>query len=189
MLVVNDGEINSVPAAVNVTVSDFLIAAPTAPITLLRGQSASFNVVLTPKYGPFDEAVAVACGNLPAGVSCSVAGGSVTPGAQGASATVTLTASVSATRQISQRPVFAFWLAGLPLFGVLFIDRRKRKAGRICFLLLIALGICAGMMACGGGGGTGSAGPSTPSSASTSITITGTAGGLQHSSTANVIVQ
>jgi hypothetical protein len=189
MLVVNDGETNSAPTAINLTVSDFLITAPATAITLLRGQSASFNVVLTPKYGSFDEAVAVACGNLPAGITCSVAGGSVTPGAQGATANVTLTASASAAGQRSNRPIFAFWLAGLPLFGVFFIDRRKRKATRTCLVLLVALAICAGMVACGGGGGAGFTAPPTHSPTSGTITITGTAGGLQHSSNANVIVQ
>jgi hypothetical protein len=187
--VVNDGEIDSVPAAVNVTVSDFLIATPTAPITLLRGHSASFNVVLTPKYGSFDQAVAVACDNLPVGVTCSVSGGPVTPGAQGGSATITLTAGVSAANQRSNPPIFAFWLAGLPLFGVFFVDRRKQKARRISLLLLVALAICAGMVACGGGAGAGSTASSPKPSTSSTITITGTAGGLQHSSIANVIVQ
>jgi len=188
-LVVNDGEVNSTPASINVTVSDFLIAAPASQITLLRGQSASFNVVLSPKYGSFDEAVTVACGSLPSGVTCSIANNSVTPGAQGATATVTLTASASAGLRNSHAPIFAFWLGGLPVLGLILAGNRNRRKGSTLVLLLIALVLIVGMVACGGGGGGSSLTPPPPSSTTTTVTVTGTAGALQHSSAATVVIQ
>jgi len=192
-LVVNDGEQNSAPATVNVTVSDFLLAPPTSPITLARGQSTSFNVVLTPKYGAFNEPVTLACGNLPAGVTCSIANDSVTPGAQGASATITLTASGSAAMHHSSEPLFGFWMGGLPVFGVLLTGTMKRKHRRLWLLILtlIAVLLIVGLVACGGGMGGGSNTNSTPTQSATSATveITATAGGLQHSATAAIAIQ
>jgi len=192
-LVVNDGEIDSAPADVNVTVSDFLVAPPTAQIMLARGSSTSFNVVLSPKFGSFDAAVTLSCGGMPSGVTCSFTNGTVTPGAQGVTAMVTLTASASAGLRPANRPWFAFWLGGLPVFGVILTGTLRRKS-RLNWLLLalILLTLVVGMIACGGGGGNGSAfTPPTPSSSTSTstITVTGTAGALQHAGTATVVIQ
>jgi len=189
MLVVNDGEDNSTPAAVNVTVSDFLLAPPASQIVLVRGGSTSFNVVLTPKYGSFDQAVTIACGNVPAGLTCNLANGSVTPGAQGTTATVTLTASASAGLRTNRGPLFAFWLGGLPVFGILFTGKLKRNRRGVLILLALLVFLIVGMMGCGGAGSSSVTQSPTPSSTSTSVTLTATSGGLQHSSTVTVVIQ
>jgi ABC-type glycerol-3-phosphate transport system substrate-binding protein len=56
-------------------------------------------------------------------------------------------------------------------------------------LLFLLLAMATGMVACGGGTGGGAVNPPTHSSTSTTVTITGTAGNLQHASSVNVIVQ
>lgn len=186
-LIVNDGEVNSTPVATNITVSDFLIAAPTTPIVVARGQSTSFNVVLSPKYGAFDEAVTVACGALPAGLSCALTTSTATPGTQGTTATVTLTAAPSASLRPSTH-VFAFWLGGFPLFGVLFAGKLKRKKLWLTLLFFGAILLLAGMAACGGGGSASLNSPA-PTGSTATITLTGTAGSLQHSANATVVIQ
>jgi len=137
--------------------------------------------------------VTLACGNLPAGVTCSIANDSVTPGAQGASATITLTASGSAAMHHSSEPLFGFWMGGLPVFGVLLTGTMKRKHRRLWLLILtlIAVLLIVGLVACGGGMGGGSNTNSTPTQSATSATveITATAGGLQHSATAAIAIQ
>ena len=66
-LVVNDGEVDSAPVTVNAVVSDFLVAIQSSQITLRRGQSATFDIAVSPKFGAFNTAVALACSNLPSG--------------------------------------------------------------------------------------------------------------------------
>jgi uncharacterized repeat protein (TIGR01451 family) len=191
-LVVNDGETDSAPVTVSAIVSDFLLAAPTTQVALRRGQSASFDVAITPKFGAFNAAVALACSNLPSGVSCSVSNPSVTPGGQGVTATVTLTASVSAGLHTTTAPVFAFWLGGFPVFGLLMTGSLRPRNWRGWLLLAILLVVLAGMVACGGGGGIGntaSNNPSTTPANTSTITLTGTSGGLQHTATATIVIQ
>ena len=52
-LVVNDGEAESAPVAVNVAVSDFAVALSQGSASLKRGQSTTLNVNITSKGGSF----------------------------------------------------------------------------------------------------------------------------------------
>jgi hypothetical protein len=194
-LVVNDGETDSAPVSMNVTVSDFLLVGPASQVALKRGQSATFDVAVSPKFGAFDASVVLACGNVPSGVTCSISSPTVTPGGQGATATVTLTASASAGLKTNSAPVFAFWLGGLPVFGLFLTGSLRPKNWRGWLLLGIMLVVIAGMVACGGGGGSmastpaPSTNPGTTPPTTTTITVTGTAGGLQHATTTTVVIQ
>ena len=187
-LVVNDGEADSAAAQLNVTVSDFLVAPP-AQVGVARGSSASFNVALTPKFGSFDAPVTLACSNLPAGVTCSILSDTATPGAQGATVNVTLTASPSARLRPNGTSFLAFWLGGVPLLGLLWSGKLKRSH-RFAWILLaiVLLALLVGMVGCGGGGGS-SAGLSGTHSTTATITLTGTSAGLQHSSNVTVVIQ
>ena len=190
-LTVNDGEMDSAPSTVNVTVTDFLIAAPTSQIVLKRGQSTTFNVVLSPKYGSFDDAVTISCGNLPAGVTCSTINDSATPGAQGTTATVTLTAAASAGLRVAPKPFLALCLGSVPFFGLFFIGGNRKKKWQVLVILGLALLFISSTMACGGGGGGGTshAGNTVPTGNTSTITVTGTSGSLQHSSTVTLVLQ
>jgi hypothetical protein len=194
-LIVNDGENDSAPAAVSVTVADFMVAANSAAVSVKRGQSATMTVAVSPKFAAYGDAVALSCPNLPAGVTCSFSPGAITPGANGASATLTITTTASVA-QVSglgsgrrAPPLFAFWLATLAPFGLVWTAglRRRRTAVTLALMLLLLIAL----VACGGGGITNSASsqpPSTPGSTVT-ITIAGTSSGLQHSTTVPLTLQ
>jgi len=102
--------------------------------------------------------------------------------------TVTLTASTSANMQNSTGPTFALWLGGLPVFGMLLTGKFKRGRRSLLILLAILL-LILGMVACGGAGSNSVTQPPPTSNTSATITLTGTSGDLQHSSTATVTLQ
>jgi uncharacterized repeat protein (TIGR01451 family) len=185
-LVVNDGEVDSAPALVDVTVSDFALAV-NGNSTIARGQSASYAVAVTPVFGAFDGPVVLACGNLPAGMNCSFSPASVTPGQAGTNSTLTITTTVASSRP--RAPLFAFWLAiMLGPIGLAWSGRNRRAA---LLLLLMVIVIAAVGVGCGGGGTapvTANTTTTTPAQAVT-ITVTGTSSGLQHSATATLLLK
>ncbi len=167
-------------AAVNVTVGPapaFGLVAGTGgntSVTVQAGQNATFNIALNPQG--FTGTIAFACSGAPAGTTCTVNPGSVTVNA--ASGSVPITVTVSGTQSAGllhhgfnggfNGTLFAF--AGV-FAGVLFGVRRKRK--QVVFMLL-AMGLIAGLSACGGGSGPGAPAVRQPTNAV--ITVTGTSG-------------
>ncbi len=148
-LIVNDGEVDSAPAAVNVTVSDFALALSESSASLKRGQSTTLNVNITPKGGSYDQLVTLGCANLPASMTCQFSPPTVQPGASGANAVLTLTSTGLAQGRRAPRPLWAMWTG---LFGVLGIVVAGAKRGRAWTLLLIVLVLTAIFYTgCGGG--------------------------------------
>lgn len=114
----NNGVSYSPAAAVQITVTDFSVAAlPSAPPPVAAGQADLFDVTVSPKYGAYTQAVTLSCANLPPETSCLFNPPTVTPG--GAPQAVTLTISTVA------RPAAAppnslppqSWLRRSPLLG------------------------------------------------------------------------
>jgi hypothetical protein len=150
--------------------------------TVKTGSPASFTIGVAPKGGSFSAAINLGCSGLPSGLSCSFSPSSVTPGANSSAVTLTISRTTSGSLR-KTGPLLALWL-GMP-FGIVLM---RSKRGRMA-LLLLALGLIAGMFACGGGGG-GSGFSSQPSASTTgaTVTVTGTSGALAHSTAAQIVV-
>ncbi len=87
----------SANVTLNVTQPDFSLSCSPSSLGLPLGQSRSTTCTVT-SSGGFASPVALSCGNLGAGVTCSTSPSSVTPPANGsAGSTVTFTASASAS--------------------------------------------------------------------------------------------
>jgi choice-of-anchor C domain-containing protein len=190
-LVVTDGKGDSAPVSIVVTVSDFDLALPQSAATVKRGEPAVFTLSVSPKFGRFDGAITLACPSLPAGTTCSFTPATITPGAQAATVTVTIsTANVAALARPKRLHggAYAAWLATLALaFGTLFAGGFGKR--RMWVMLALVLLLIVAQFACGGGGAqTASAPPSTPSTTLT-VTISGVSGSLTHSATATVVVR
>lgn len=183
-LVVNDGEVNSPASVADITVTDFKLAATAVNDAVSTGKPATFAIAVTPQMGSFNAAINLSCSGLPAGLGCSFASASVTPGATASSVTLSISKTTSGSLR-SGSPYLALWLS-LP-FGVVLLGRRNSRRRR-AILLLIALGLIAGMFACGGGGSSGFSQQTPPSSSNVTVTITGTSGTLSHSTAATVTV-
>jgi hypothetical protein len=193
-LVVNDGEADSPAVAVNLIVADFQLSAASGSIALQRGQSTTFTITSTPLYGAFAAPVGLSCAPNSPGVTCSMSATSITPGATGATATLTVTAGspVARTLERSTPRQFALWLGTLPLFGIVLLAAAGRR-GKLQMVVLFALllAVMAVHVGCGGGGAgqtQGSSSPTTPGAKAVTVTVTGSSGTLQHTSTVTVTI-
>ena len=198
LTVTNNGVTLSSGDSVVVTVTDFTVGVSPASATVNRGQLATYNVTLTPQFGAFDNAISLSCSGLPSLSSCSFSPASSTPG--GSQVTSTLTVSTTAPSASLWPPgntsegtlAYASWLGmpGLALFGLTLVGRVARRRGRFWLLIAALVSLLALQVACGGDGGTPPplSSPGTPTGTST-ITITGTSGMLQRSTTATLTVQ
>jgi hypothetical protein len=163
-------------------------ASAAAPNPINPGQSSSASVDIGAVNG-FNGSVSLVCSVQPAPAQkpqCSVNPASIAPGTP-ATLTVTTTAPTMALVSPSTRSsqFYATWLSvfGFALTGIGIGSRRARKAKWLGFLLCSLL--FAGLLlqaACGGGS------PGTPTGRY-SITVTGTSGSLQHSTTVALTVQ
>jgi hypothetical protein len=195
--------------------ADFAVGVSPTEETVTAGSSATAKVSVTGTNG-FNGAVSLTCSGLPAGASCSFNPASVNPGGTSTLTITTTSAGSGASASLrSAAPWYALWL---PLVGIVFTSGRLTRKQLIALLAMGLLGILL-LQACGGGnsgsgsnlggnasGGTGgdnggssggnggSSGGSSGGSNSTpagqyAVTITGTSGSTQHTTTFNLIVQ
>lgn len=180
----------------------FVLGVAPGSATVTAGQSVTYTVTVTGQSG-FSSAVSLACAaGLPMGSSCSFSPTSVTPGTNPVTSTLTITTStVSASLRPGRpaspaAPLFAFWLSvpGIAVLGMVRVATNSKQSRlRFCLLsaLLLALLVFA---ACGGGPTTapGSNPPNTPgatNAGSYTVTLVGSSGSAQQSTTAGLVVQ
>ena len=168
---------------------DFTVNIPSGTATVAAGQSATYNISVTPSGG-FNSTVNFACTGLPAASNCSFNPTTVTPNGSPASTTLTIATTVRTTA--SAQPLSGVTLAALTSFGFLGIvflgiPSRKRKGLRLARTLMLGLAIVLGVASCGG-----SSKPPvvTGTPAGTfSVTISSTSGTTTHSSVITLVVQ
>jgi N-acetylneuraminic acid mutarotase len=167
---------------VNLPHADFSIAETPASMTVTGGQSGMTTVTVTPENG-FDAQVMFTCTGLPSGASCSFSPSVVTP--SGAAASTTLTVTTSATTA-ALRHNDRFFLP-LSTLAVAFCwwGRKKRRLPILVLLAMSGAGLSL-LSACGGG--SSASGPPPVQPVTSTITVTATAGSLQHTTTLSLTV-
>ena len=180
----------SVRATFNL-ISDFAITPASVNLSVKRG-SAATDALAFEAQGGFVGTISLTCsvsGPSPQ-PNCSVSPVSVNPG-ETAILTVDATA-ITASRDESSPFAGSIFLYAvvLPIFGCLGRLSRKNKRRRD-WLGLLFVGVAWVVWACGGGGG-GSA-PNPPAGGASPsnyvVSVTGTSGALEHSSTISVTLQ
>jgi hypothetical protein len=190
----NAGFATSTSAALIETVtSAYTVMAPTVPITATEGSSVTIDVTVPPLGGSYDSVVTMSASGLPPGATASFNPPTVTPGATGAPTVLTIQlAALSAGGRGSpgKSPGRLWPLGELAVAASMFgAGWRKRGAVGLRGKKLLALGIVAAaffpVFGCGGG----FAAAPTTQPGSYVVTITGTSGTLQASTTVTVVVR
>ncbi len=177
--------------------TDLALTANPSAITVTAGSTATANIMLNPT-GNFNVPVTLSCGNLPAGVSCSFAQTTLTPGSSQATTQLSLKANSTSSSAglFGAHGTFALWMP-LGLGMVLFGDRKRSRKFWMTLGVLAILVMALLATGCGGGGKTASFGTSGTTQTTTSssqagtyqVTIMAQAGSFQRTTTATVTVQ
>jgi YVTN family beta-propeller protein len=171
-------------ALVNVTIlaPDFDVTSPTPPQTVPPGGSANFAIAIPDVNFPYSSPVTLGASGLPAGASYTFNPNPVTPGAEGATSTLTINVpqqSAILDRSFRTPLVFATLLIPFALLGRI----RGRPQQLLRWLLLVSLTSFEVIAGCGAGG------YFNQPQRTYIITVTGTSGSLVHSTTVTLTVQ
>ena len=179
----------SASAPVNTTIAarDFSLGAAPQAATVKAGQSAPFNITITPTGG-FGDAVTLSCAPI-SGITCNFAQPTVTPNGAMAATTLTVTTSAGLLHYGGMAGNGTGWfLASLGLMGVLASIRRREVrprnaipglAASMAAVILFALTL----MSCG---------YSTNSQTyrgTATVPVTAQSGGIVHTTTISITVQ
>ncbi|MHB8215928.1 MAG: FG-GAP repeat domain-containing protein [Candidatus Sulfotelmatobacter sp.] len=183
---------SNIELLINVGTDFSLSASALSPSTLSPGQSATSTISLG-LLSAFNNPVSLACSVQPAqarGPTCSLSSNSVTFDANGeASATLTISTGSSAASVDDYRPFSKTSSLWLPVAGFAFLatgfgvgtSRRRHfvvlPIGAVLFIGLILQTACGGRSS------------GFPKSTAYTVTITGTAAAMQHSTTVSLTLQ
>jgi hypothetical protein len=171
---------------VGIVSTDFGVTAPTPTGTIPNGAVAQFTIDVTALSGSYTNPVVMSVTGLPAGATASFSPGTVTPGS--ASATTVLSIQTPSLLARSTGDGHTTWFAELLLLPLLAVRRVRRKLARMpvslraLLLFAVGLGILFPLAGCGGG----FFGPMAHTS---TLTVTGTSGAVQHSTTVTLTIQ
>ncbi|MGO9273506.1 MAG: beta strand repeat-containing protein [Terriglobia bacterium] len=176
--------------------ADFAVASPTGTQTVAQGGNAQYAINVTSVGGTFSNAITLACSNLPAQTTCAFGSNPVTPGASGASSQLTLTTAAPAyammvppSTGLPPAALPALLLAMMPpaLVGWWRVRRKSPRWAPATCLLFGALLAATFMAGCGTGGYPLAKVGGTPVGNYT-VTVTGTSGSTQHTTTVTLTV-
>ena len=170
-----------------IAVPTFTVTSSTSPQTVQPGGTALYSITVAAQNGTFSNPVTLAASGLPTGATATFSPNSITPGSASSTSTLsvqTAAATASVTNRSSGWPLAA---PALALIGLFFVPGKHRRRwitlGVLLFASLTALTALSG---CGGGFGLVSGGPA---STHYTITVTGTSGETQQTTTVQLTVQ
>ncbi|MBT9331512.1 Ig-like domain repeat protein [Paracidobacterium acidisoli] len=181
-------------ATVTVASLDFTmtVAGPSSK-TVVPGSEITYQVTVTPDYGSYAGTVNFQISGLPPGATATFSPSSIP--ASGGPQTVTVTIQTARTTALDRPPVRpgsrpmqggGVALAALGLLGLGGLRRRRRALKRFLCVAVLVAGAAATTLSLSGCGSTGFF---AQAEQNYSITVTATAGSLQHSATVMLNVQ
>ncbi len=183
------------------TTATFSIAAASPSLTVVKGQSASTTLTVTPTNG-FDSAVSFSCSGLPGGATCSFSPTTITPTSGPVTTQLTISTVTTGTYGAAFKPFAAIRgtregplglaLAGL-LFALLYFLKRASKHGKGAHRvprwigIAAATGLLVAAAGCGSSKSTTPTGTGTPTGAAT-VMVNATSGTMMQSTSIAVTV-
>jgi|HubBroStandDraft_1064217.scaffolds.fasta_scaffold00016_82 sugar lactone lactonase YvrE len=170
----------------------YTVTAPTTPVLVVPGGAATIDITVPPLGGAFNGVVTLSATGLPPGATATFNPPTVTPGSAGAPTVLTIqlaavTASIPARDTPPNRrrlPLVPASL-GFVLFGAVLARKRIPRTLILVFMLASLGSTTVLLTGCGGGFAST---PSTPAG-NYIVTVTGTSGALQASTTVTLAVQ
>ena len=188
----NAGFAGSTSTNVSVTVlstATFTVSAPQTPFTLTSGGSVNMNVTVSPVGGSYSKAVSMSTSSLPAGLTATWTAAKVTPGSKAATTVLTIHAPTqSSSVPQNRRPGFPLTATGTAFGMCLFAGGKRKRFAQLLQAFVVCAVLASGMILTGCAGGLGVASTQTQSQNYT-VTIKGTSGSVQSSTTINLSVQ
>jgi sugar lactone lactonase YvrE len=170
---------------VNAPVPSFAVASPTPTQTVQPGGAATYTIKVNPVNGAYAGVVTLAASGLPTGATASFSPATVTPGATGASATLTIQTAAATTAAAATGTVWPLAAPALGLVGLFFVSGKRRRRWITAGVLLIgSLSAHTALAGCGGGFALPGA-----ASQNYAITVTGTSGADVQTTTVQLTVQ
>jgi hypothetical protein len=162
----------------------FTISSTTTAQTIQPGGTATYAVTASAVNGTFPNAVTLAASGLPAGATATFSPTSITPGSSSATSTLTIQTEKTAAAATTKSAPWPLAVPALALIGFFFLPgKRRRRWITLAVLLFASLGAFSALTACGGGFGM------TAGATSYNITVTGSSGSVQQSTTVQLTVQ
>jgi hypothetical protein len=162
----------------------FTISSITGPQTVQPGGAATYSITVTAQNGTFPNPVTLTASGLPAGATATFLPPSITPGSSSASSALTIQTANPAAALTTKDSKWPLTASALSLIGMFFLPgKRRRRWITLTVLLLASLGAFTALTACGGGFGF------TSSATSYTITITGSSGSVQQTTTVPLTVE
>jgi hypothetical protein len=184
-----NGAIGSNTVTVTAAVApSFTISSTTAPQTIQPGGSAQYSITVTPQNGTFSNTITLAASGLPTGATATFTpSSSVTPGSSAATSTLTVQTASTTAAATSKNSPWPLAVPALAIIGVFFLPGKKRRRWiTIAVLAIASLGAFSALTACGGGFGLA---VHEKGAATYTLTITGTSGSVQQSTTVQLAVE
>ena len=170
----------------------YTVTGPTTPVPVVPGGTATIDITVPPLGGAFNNVVTLSATGLPPGATATFNPPTVTPGSAGAPTVLTIqlpavTASIPARDNPANRrgvPLAPVSL-GFVLFGAV-LGRKRIPRMLVLVFMFACLGVTTSLLT-GCGGGFASS-PSTPAG-NYIVTVTGTSGTFQASTTVTLVVR
>lgn len=178
----------------NATVNDYTITAtPTNATTQPSGAQFNYSVTVTPTGSGFPESVALSCGTVPAGTTCTFAPplgstiSSMNGGAQTRVLGIATTARVTTPASLFRRgPTYAIWL---PILGVGLIGTGVSRKRRVLLGIFVAVALGTGLLQVGCGSSSNSSTTSGTPAGTYTVDVNATSGGATRTTTVQFTVQ
>jgi hypothetical protein len=164
----------------------FTLSSTTGAQAVQPGASAQYIVTAAAQNGTFPGSITFTANGLPAGATATFNPSSVTPGSSSATSQLTIQTAASTARLDRRGASWPLAAATLPLLGLCFGGTRRRRWLTLCLLLFASLGTAATLSGCGGGFGIGN---NLPAAQNYTITVTGTSGAEQQTTTVQLTVE